>query len=298
MSPPVQTTFIVRALPKPAQADGAGEAGQGLALIVKLRLKGPADFSKGSNRMHPIVGIPACARLVVKGQLLHDTPARYSAAALGGAGAVPVMIPPMGEASLAVLDRLDGLLLPGSPSNVHPSHYDGGESLTPDQHDLERDATTLRLIPEALARGMPLLAICRGIQELNVALGGTLHQQVHGVAERMDHRPGPGTLEEKYAPRHLVFLSGQLARIVGSTKILVNSLHGQAIDMAAPGLVVEARAPDGTIEAVRVERAAGFALGVQWHPEWNYADDSASLALFRAFGEACAAYRSGLRQAA
>jgi putative glutamine amidotransferase len=145
---------------------------------------------------------------------------------------------------------------------------------------------------------MPLLAICRGIQELNVALGGTLHQQVHGVAERMDHRPGPGTLEEKYAPRHLVFLSGQLARIVGSTKILVNSLHGQAIDMPAPGLVVEARAPDSTIEAVRVERARGFALGVQWHPEWNYADDSASLAIFRAFGEACTAYRSSLRRAA
>src|SRR6516162_526595 len=247
--------------------------------------------------MHLMVGIPACARLV-NGTLRHDAPARYAAAVLGGAGAVPVMIPPMGEASLAVLDRLDGLLLSGSPSNVHPLHYDGGESVTPDQHDLERDATTLRLIPEALARGMPLLAICRGIQELNVALGGTLHQQVHGVAERMDHRPGPGTLEEKYAPRHLVFLSGQLARIVGSTKILVNSLHGQAIDMLAPGLVVEARAPDGTIEAVRVERAAGFALGVQWHPEWNYADDSASLALFRAFGEACAAYRSGLRQAA
>ena len=140
--------------------------------------------------MHPIVGIPACARLE-KGQLRHDTPARYAAAVLGGAGAVPVMIPPMGEASLAVLDRLDGLLLSGSPSNVHPSHYDGGDSLTPDHHDLERDATTLRLIPEALSRGMPLLAICRGIQELNVALGGTLHQKVHAVPDRMDHRPGP-----------------------------------------------------------------------------------------------------------
>lgn len=246
--------------------------------------------------MHPIVGIPACAKLV-NGHLRHDTPARYAAAVLGGAGAVPIMIPPMGEASLAVLDCLDGLLLPGSPSNVHPSHYDGGDSLTPEQHDLERDATTLRLIPEALRRGMPLLAICRGIQELNVALGGTLHQKVHEVADRMDHRPGPGTLEQKYAPRHLVSLSGQIARIVGSPKILVNSLHGQAIDTPAPGLLVEAHAPDGTIEAVRVDGAA-FALGVQWHPEWGYADDSASLALFRAFGAACAAYRSGLRKAA
>src|SRR5215475_10474801 len=136
--------------------------------------------------MPPIVGIPACAILVVQEQLRHDTPARYNRAVLGGADAVPVMIPPIGEASLAVLDRLDGLMLPGSPSNVHPSHYDGGDSLTPEHHDLERDATTLRLIPEAIARGMPLLAICRGIQELNVALGGTLHQTVHNVPGRMD----------------------------------------------------------------------------------------------------------------
>jgi len=248
--------------------------------------------------MHPIVGIPACARLVVHEQLRHDAPARYAAAVLGGAGAVPIMIPPMGEASLAVLDRLDGLLLSGSPSNVHPSHYDGGASLTPEQHDLERDATTLRLIPEALARAMPLLAICRGIQELNVALGGTLHQNLHEVPGRMDHRSGPGPIEDRYAPRHLVFLSGELARIVGSTKILVNTLHSQAIDMPAPGLAVEARAPDGTIEAVRAERSPGWAFGVQWHPEWGYADDSASLAIFRAFGAACAAYRLGLRRAA
>jgi putative glutamine amidotransferase len=256
--------------------------------------------------MHPIVGIPACAILMVKEQLRHDTPARYPAAVLGGAGAVPILIPPMGEASLAVLDRIDGLLLPGSPSNVHPSHYDGGDSATPDRHDLERDATTLRLIPEAIHRGMPVLAICRGIQELNVALGGTLHQEVHAVTGRHDHRPGPGPLEEKYAPRHLVTLSGQLARIIGSPKILVNSLHGQAIDVPAPGLVVEAVAEDGTIEAVRVASAgspgsspgARFAFGVQWHPEWGYADDSASVALFRAFGDACRAYQARLSKAA
>jgi putative glutamine amidotransferase len=248
--------------------------------------------------MSPLVGIPACARLVVNGQLRHDTPARYPAAVLGGARATPILIPPVGEAALAALGAIDGLMLPGSPSNVHPSQYDGGESLTPEQHDLERDATTLRLIPEALSRGMPLLAICRGIQELNVALGGTLHQRLHEVPARMDHRPEPGAIEEKYAPRHLVFLSGQLARIVGSTKILVNSLHGQGIDVLAPGLVVEATATDETIEAVRVERARSFAFGVQWHPEWGYADDSASLAIFRAFGAACAAYRSGLRSAA
>ena len=119
--------------------------------------------------------------------LRHDTPARYAEAVLGGAGAVPIMMPPMGEAELAVLDRIDGLLVPGSPSNVHPSHYDGGDSKTPDLHDPARDATTLPLIRAAIARGMPVLAICRGIQELNVALGGTLHQQVH----ELDGRHGP-----------------------------------------------------------------------------------------------------------
>src|SRR5580692_7098295 len=164
--------------------------------------------------MHPIVGIPACAKLV-NGYPRHDTPARYATAVLGGAGAVPIMIPPIGEAALAVLDRLDGLLLPGSPSNVHPSHYDGGDSQTPDSHDLERDATTLRLIPEAIARGIPVLAICRGIQELNVALGGTLFQAVHTEPGRFDHRGQGDDIEARYAPRHLVELSGGVARMVG-----------------------------------------------------------------------------------
>lgn len=243
-----------------------------------------------------VVGIPACAKLV-DGQMRHETPARYAAAVFGGAGAVPIMIPPMGEAQLAILDRIDGLLVPGSPSNVHPSHYAGGESRTPEWHDLDRDATTLRLIPAAIERGMPVLAICRGIQELNVALGGTLHQTVHSEPGRHDHRGGPGTAEQRYGPKHLVALSGQLAGIVGASKILVNSLHGQAIDQPASGLVIEAVAPDGTIEAVRLERA-NWTFGVQWHPEWRYADDSASVALFRAFGDACRAYREAPRKAA
>jgi putative glutamine amidotransferase len=244
-----------------------------------------------------MVAIPACARLV-NGLLRHDTPARYAAAVLGGSGATPIMIPPLGEPQLAVLDRIDGLLLSGSPSNVHPDHYAGGESRTPDLHDLERDATTLRLIPEAIARGIPVLAICRGIQELNVALGGTLYQAVHTEPGRFDHRGLGDTLEQRYTPRHLVTLSGEMARMVGAGTILVNSLHGQALDQLAPGLVVEGVAPDGTIEAVRAPDTPGWVVGVQWHPEWRYADDTASLAIFRAFGEACRAYQAGLRKAA
>jgi putative glutamine amidotransferase len=244
-----------------------------------------------------MVAIPACARLV-NGLLRHDTPARYAAAVLGGSGATPIIIPPLGEPQLAVLDRIDGLLLSGSPSNVHPDHYAGGESRTPDLHDLERDATTLRLIPEAIARGIPVLAICRGIQELNVALGGTLYQAVHTEPGRFDHRGLGDTLEQRYTPRHLLTLSGEMARMVGAGTILVNSLHGQALDQLAPGLVVEGVAPDGTIEAVRAPDTPGWVVGVQWHPEWRYADDTASLAIFRAFGEACRAYQAGLRKAA
>jgi putative glutamine amidotransferase len=244
----------------------------------------------------PIVGIPACAKLVA-GMLRHDTPARYAEALLGGAGAVPVMLPPLGEPELAALDRLDGLLVPGSPSNVHPSLYGGGATATPDFHDPARDATALPLIRAALARGMPVLAICRGIQELNVALGGTLHQQVQDLPGRMDHRGGSGPHEVRYAPKHEVALTGGLATLIGARSIRVNSLHEQAIDRPAEGLVVEARAPDGVIEGVRVT-GAGFAYGVQWHPEWGFADNQDSLAIFRAFGEACRAYASKLKKAA
>ncbi len=243
-----------------------------------------------------VVGIPACTKELA-GQLVHSTPARYGAAVLGGAGAMPILLPPVGAGMLALLDRIDGLLLPGSPSNVEPHHYGVDEDLTPDSHDPARDATSLPLVRAALERGMPVLAICRGIQELNVALGGSLHQTVHALDGRQDHRPGPGTLEEKYAPSHGITLSGALARMLGRTATQVNSLHGQALDRVAPGLVVEAVAGDGTVEAVRVE-AAGWAFGVQWHPEWGYADNPDSLALFRNFGAACQSYAARRSSAA
>jgi putative glutamine amidotransferase len=256
--------------------------------------KVPGD---GRAKMDVIVGIPACL-IEVSGHKRHDTPARYAEALLGAAGAVPIIIPPLGEAELAVLDRIDGLLIPGSPSNVHPSQYDGGDSKTPELHDVARDATTLPLIRAAIARGVPVLAICRGIQELNVALGGTLHQQVHELDGRLDHRGGPGTLEQRYGPKHPIALTGELARIVGADTVMVNSLHGQAIGRPAVGLVVEALAADGTIEAVRVASARGFALGVQWHPEWGFGTNPASLAIFGAFGAACRAYRHGINRKA
>ena len=247
--------------------------------------------------MNLVVGIPACAA-TVNDRSVHTTPARYADAVMGGVGALPVMIPPVGDAQTALLDRIDGLLVPGSPSNVHPSHYDGGESETPDKHDLERDATTLPLIRAAIARGLPVLAICRGIQELNVALGGTLIQQIHEKPGRLDHRGGKGTWEERYGPKHTVAATGFLARIVGESEFIVNSRHGQAIDRPADGLVVEAHAPDGTIEAVAMPGAPGFVLGVQWHPEWRYAELRPSVAIFSAFGAACRTWQRSYRKAA
>jgi putative glutamine amidotransferase len=244
-----------------------------------------------------VVGIPACATFS-NDRLVHSTPARYAEALIGGSGAVPVMIPPMGELQLALLDRIDGLLIPGSPSNVHPSHYGTDESLTPDKHDPARDSTTLPLIRAAIARGLPVLAICRGIQELNVALGGTLLQNVHDFPGRHDHRGGKGPLDVAYGPKHTVSLTGALARIVGEDKITVNSVHSQAIDRPGEGLIVEAFAEDGTIEAVSAPHAPGFVLGLQWHPEWRYAERPASVAIFRAFGEACRAHQQGQRTAA
>ena len=255
--------------------------------------------------MNLIVGIPACSR-DLNGMLQHATPARYGAALMGAAGALPILLPPVGEGLTALIDRLDGLLLSGSPSNVEPRNYGADEDLTPGLHDPNRDATTLPLIRAALARGLPVLAICRGIQELNVARGGTLIQKVQDMPGRHDHRAlGDGeALPEKpdwdhlYRPKHTVTLGGHLARVVGATEITVNSLHQQAIDRPGEGVVVEGRADDGTIEAVRVEGVPGFAMGVQWHPEYHYATDTHSIAIFRAFGDACRAWHRGIRQAA
>ena len=245
--------------------------------------------------MSIVVGIPACASLR-DDRLFHATPARYAEALIGGSGALPVMIPPMGEVQLALLDRIDGLLIPGSPSNVHPSQYGTNESLTPDKHDPARDATTLPLIRTAVARGIPVLAICRGIQELNVAMGGTLLQNIHDLPGRADHRGnGEGSIERAYGPKHIIRVTGALARIVGASEIMVNSLHGQAIDCPGEGLVPEAYAEDGTIEAVTAPNAPGFVLGLQWHPEWRWAEHPASVAIFRAFGEACRAHQPATR---
>ena len=242
----------------------------------------------------PVVGIPAC--LVVPDFFaFHRVGAKYVDSVIDGAGAIPLLIPALGARLEvdAVLDGLDGLLITGSPSNVEPHHYGGAAARDASLADPARDATTLPLIRGALRRGVPLLAICRGLQELNVALGGTLHQEVHELPGRLDHRSDKTVAPEaRYAPAHEASLTegGVLQALLGGVRrIEINSLHGQAIDRLAPGLAVEARAPDGTIEAVSVRGAAGFALAVQWHPEWRVLDNPVSRPLYAAFGAACRA---------
>jgi putative glutamine amidotransferase len=237
----------------------------------------------------PIVGIPACIRKI-KERVIHTVSDKYPSALIDAAGCLPVLIPAVGSKLdlRALLDRIDGLLLTGSPSNVHPSHYGGTASHPEILHDRERDATTLPLIREAIRRDLPILAICRGIQELNVALGGTLHQRVHELPGRLNHRSQKDSPDGPYGPAHSVALTpgGFVARLAGTNEVMVNSLHSQGIDRPAPKLRVEAVAPDGQIEAVSLP-GARFVIGVQWHPEYKVLQNPLSRALFSAFARAC-----------
>jgi len=238
----------------------------------------------------PLVAVAADVR-DFEGYRWHAAPETYVKAALTGAGAIPVIVPSLGDAIdiEGLLERVDGVLITGSRSNVHPTLY--GESADPrtEPYDPARDSTTLPLIRAALRHGVPLLAICRGQQELNVALGGTLISEVQDLPGRDDHRsPVSEVQAERFAIRHTVRIvaDGCFARILERDEIDVNSLHRQAIGELAEGLVVEAVAADGTIEAVSVRDAPGFAVGVQWHPEYWVTTDAPSARLFRAFGEA------------
>jgi putative glutamine amidotransferase len=250
-----------------------------------------------SGRNFPLIGIPTCFRST-DDRAFHSVNERYPNAVVDAVGGLPVLIPAIGSRidCAALLDRLDGLLLTGSPSNVEPSHYGGPPSREGTLHDPDRDATTLPLIREAVRRNLPILAICRGIQELNVALGGTLHQRLFEMPERIHHRRrrGPMTLDERYGPAHSVALveGGLLRRLAGIAELMVNSLHSQGIDRPAPDLLVEATAPDGQIEAVSLP-AARFVVGVQWHPEYKPLQNPFSRALFAAFSQACHATEAG-----
>ena len=245
----------------------------------------------------PVVIVTSCNRLSA-GHVVHLAGRKY-VDAVRRAGALPLIAPPM---ALEQLDDLlacaDGVLLTGSPSNVHPSHF-GQDVHDPSLPlDPERDAWTLPLARLALQRGVPLLAICRGTQEVNVALGGSLHQAVHEVAGLNDHRDDDTLgIEQQYAQAHSVDVvaGGLLQQITGLAAFEVNSLHGQGIARLAPGLRVEAVAPDGLVEAFSLPSAPGFNLCVQWHPEWQAAANPVSMQMLLAFGAAARNHRDRVR---
>jgi putative glutamine amidotransferase len=240
----------------------------------------------------PLIGIPADRRMIGP-QAYHLVGEKYLIAALDAAGAIPVIVPAIGrELNMdGLLESLHGLLFMGSPSNVEPHRYQGEPSSEGTLHDPHRDETTLPLIPRAVAAGVPVLGICRGFQEFNVAFGGTLWQKLQEVPGFLDHREQPELpLEMQYAPAHEISLTpgGLLQRLAGgASSVRVNSLHSQGVRELGKGLSVEARASDGVIEAFRVSAARQFALAVQWHPEWQVMNNEFSKALFAEFGAAC-----------
>jgi putative glutamine amidotransferase len=237
----------------------------------------------------PIIGIPADRRLLGS-HWFHCVGEKYIDAVVQAADAVPVLVPALGERYLADwLAAFDGILFTGSPSNVEPHRYSGPQSAPGTWHDPERDATTLPMITGALEAGLPILGVCRGFQEINVALGGSLTQKLQDIPGNLDHREDTtAALEQQYGPAHDIELAagGLLEKIAGTRRLKVNSLHSQGVERLAPGLAVEAKASDGVVEAFRIVGAKAFALAVQWHPEWKVMDNPFSRALFAAFGEA------------
>lgn len=240
----------------------------------------------------PLVGLPTDRKTIGPHPFL-AVGEKYVRAVVDGAQALPLLLPAL-QPTLPleqVLGTIDGLLLTGSVSNIEPHHYGDEPSYAGNLHDPARDANSLPMVKLAVRMGLPVLAVCRGFQEVNVAFGGTLYQKVHEQPGFLDHREHPDDpLEKQYAPAHVVTFNpgGLLSGIAGTPSAHVNSLHGQGVARLGKGLKVEAVAPDGLIEAFRHE-GSGFLLGVQWHPEWRVTENPFYLGIFKAFGDACRA---------
>lgn len=245
----------------------------------------------------PMIGLPLCRWQLTDRDIgwFHLVGEKYIQS-VTGYGAFPLMIPAFGDDldMDTVLNSVSGIMFGGSLSNVHPSFY-GDEHPGLGLADKPRDATVLRLMRACIDRGIPFLGICRGVQELNVLHGGTLHREVHSIEGRLDHREVKDVPDDvAYGPIHTVKLTegGLLQRIIGASEMKVNSLHGQGIDRLGEGLQVEAVCEDGQIEAVSVKGAKAFAMGVQWHPEYRYWENAQYNALLGAFHEAARVYQA------
>ena len=248
----------------------------------------------------PVVGIISNQHLINDQYLAHAGGAMNSEAISGVSGCLPLLIPadPRYVSVAELLDTCDGFLLTGGRPNVHPHEYGEAETEAHGAFDRARDAVALPLIRACVERGQPILGVCRGFQEVNVAMGGSLYPEIRDLPGRMNHRmPPDGTIEEKFALRHVVTLTegGPFHRIFGATEVMTNTLHGQGIKRPGGGVVIDGHAPDGTPEAIYIEGAPGFTLSVQWHPEYRAAQDPVSRPLFEAFGAAARAWAESRR---
>ncbi|WP_045390194.1 gamma-glutamyl-gamma-aminobutyrate hydrolase family protein [Falsirhodobacter sp. alg1] len=254
----------------------------------------------------PVIGIIGNNQHLNEGYAAHTSGSMCTEAIARAAGCMPIIIPsdPRLVSTDELLDLCDGFLLTGGRPNVHPEEYGEEETPAHGAFDRLRDAVTLPLVRACVDRGQPFFGICRGFQEVNVAMGGTLYPEIRDLPGRMNHRmPPDGTQEEKFAMRHIVRFSedGPFAKLMGSSEVLTNSLHGQGIKTAGKRVVIDGYAPDGTPEAIYIADAPGFTYSVQWHPEWNAAGDPVSRPLFEAFGAAAgewSAEKRGFRRSA
>ncbi|QIE42186.1 gamma-glutamyl-gamma-aminobutyrate hydrolase family protein [Meridianimarinicoccus aquatilis] len=239
----------------------------------------------------PIVGIISNSHLINDEYPVHAGGTMNAEAVAAVSGAIPLVIPadPRLVSVEDLLDACDGFLLPGARPNVHPEEYGEVETEAYGTFDRERDAIALPLIRACVARGQPVFGICRGFQEVNVAMGGSLYPEIRDLPGRMNHRmPPDGTLEEKFELRQKVRFTpgGVFHRLMGTEEVITNTLHGQGIKTPGARIVIDGVAEDGTPEAIHVRDAPGFTLSVQWHPEWNAENDPVSRNLFESFGDA------------
>lgn len=248
----------------------------------------------------PVVGIIGNSALLGGDYPAHAAGVMNTAAVAEVAGAMPLLIPadPHYVSVEELVEVCDGFLLTGGRPNVHPSEYGEAETEAHGAFDRCRDAVTLPLVRALVERGQPFFGICRGFQEVNVALGGTLWPEIRELPGRMNHRMSPtGSIDEKFAIRHAVHFTegGVFHRFVGAVDVMTNTLHGQGIKTPGARVVVDGTADDGTPEAIYVKDAPGFAIAVQWHPEFRAARDPVSRPLFKAFGAAAQAWAEGRR---